>query len=76
LVEQAEDKPKRKSRGRGRSARQISLESGNWVLADECVAKGFFKDVSALFETAFKHEMEHIGMSLTVKVEEIASRKR
>jgi len=72
-----ETKPKRKSRGRGRSARQISLPSNHWILADEVVQKGRYKDVSALFESAFNDLMEKIGMSLTIRVEEIGSpRKR
>lgn len=72
----SETEPKRKTRGRGRSARQISLPSENWLLADEVVRKDLFKDVSALFETAFKDLMEKIGMSLNIKVEEIGSQRK
>ncbi|KKU98254.1 MAG: hypothetical protein UY32_C0029G0001 [Candidatus Jorgensenbacteria bacterium GW2011_GWC1_48_8] len=71
-----ETKPKRKSRGRGRSARQISLPSGEWILADLVVERGRYKDVSALFQKAFEDLMDKEGMVLNVKVEEIGARKR
>lgn len=73
----SEVKPKRKSRGRGRSARQISLPSTDWVIADIVVEKGKYKDVSAVFEKAFEDLMEKDGMVLSnIRVEEIGARKR
>jgi hypothetical protein len=70
------ESPKRKKRGRGRSARQISLPSAKWILADIMVEKypEKYKDVSALFEKAFDRQADEDGMALNIELKELGSK--
>lgn len=67
---------KRKARGRGRKAGQISIPPGKWLLAEIMVEKGLFKDVSAIFEKAFDDLADKCGLALKVEVEEIGSKTK
>jgi hypothetical protein len=76
LMMKLAEEPKRKSRGRGRSARQISLPSGHWILADLVVEKGRYKDVSALFQNAFELLMDREGMTLNISITDLDSKRK